>query len=476
MGGPPPPPGGFAPPAFYAPPQKPLNLSSKPLKSFNWTKIPPMKVKETVWGELDDAGVHEKLRSVGEYGEFEELFAAKEVRNLKDGAMGASTESLASKEITFLDPKRSQNCNIMLKAIKLSAPTITTALATVDDTILTSSVLVELLKFLPTDEDRQAISQYPPGSPEYENLASAERFLSDVSRVEKYEGKLRGVYTKVMFGEWEDDARGLVERLEGASKDVGESGKFKEVLKIILALGNYMNAGQRGGAFGFKLGSILKMMDTKSTVQGRKHTLLHYLTELIEKRFPELADFTTELKNVEEGAKVTIPQIRTVMIQIRDNLKELKILIDDLEKDKGKSAPKKVIKPTDGPSTPGTSEPVTKESPTTEEDRFIPIMKSFHNMATEKYEDLDKKFKESEKEYESVVNLYGEDVKTTTPEEFFGIFAKFVGGYQLAKTENEMAVKKAEDEKKKEEQRLIREEKKRAAKAKGGVKRSGSGE
>ena len=127
----------------------------------------------------------------------------------------------------------------MLRAIKLSAPTITTALATVDDTILTSSVLVELQKFLPTDEDQQAISQYPPGSPEYENLASAERFLSDVSRVEKYEGKLKGVYTKVMFGEWEDDARGLVERLEAASRDVGGSGKFKEVLKVGFLVPDY---------------------------------------------------------------------------------------------------------------------------------------------------------------------------------------------------------------------------------------------
>jgi hypothetical protein len=30
-------------------------------------------------------------------------------------------------------------------------------------------------------------------------------------------------------------------------------------LQIILALGNYMNSGQRGGAYGFKLNSILKV-------------------------------------------------------------------------------------------------------------------------------------------------------------------------------------------------------------------------
>lgn len=45
------------------------------------------------------------------------------------------------------------------------------------------------------------------------------------------------------------------------------------------------------------------MIDTKSTVQGRKHTLLHYLTELLEKKFPHLLDFHAELPNVEDGAK-----------------------------------------------------------------------------------------------------------------------------------------------------------------------------
>jgi hypothetical protein len=70
-----------------------------------------------------------------------------------------------------------------------------------------------------------------------------------------------------------------------------------------LALGNYLNTGNRGGAYGFKISSILKLTDTKSSIQGRKHTLLHYLTELIEKKFPKLLGFETELAHVEEGSK-----------------------------------------------------------------------------------------------------------------------------------------------------------------------------
>lgn len=87
MGGPPPPPGfgppppGFGPPPVMAnqPKPKPTNLSSKPLKSFNWAKIAPLKVEETIWKGLDDEKIHKALK--GEiYSEFEDLFAANETK------------------------------------------------------------------------------------------------------------------------------------------------------------------------------------------------------------------------------------------------------------------------------------------------------------------------------------------------------------------------------------------------------------
>ena len=62
-----------------------------------------------------------------------------------------------------------------------------------------------------------------------------------------------------------------------------KSTKLKQLLEIILALGNFMNRGQRGNATGFRLNSINNMIDTKSSVD-RNITLLHYLVDLLEKR------------------------------------------------------------------------------------------------------------------------------------------------------------------------------------------------
>lgn len=44
--------------------------------------------------------------------------------------------------------------------------------------------------------------------------------------------------------------------MTAASKCAKEAGEFHKVLEVILAFGNYMNSGKRGGVYGFKLSSL----------------------------------------------------------------------------------------------------------------------------------------------------------------------------------------------------------------------------
>ena len=66
----------------------------------------------------------------------------------------------------------------------------------------------------------------------------------------------------------------------GGSKEVARSKKLKKLLEIILALGNYMNRGQRGNAVGFRISSLNRLSDTKSSTKNT--TLLHYLVDTLE--------------------------------------------------------------------------------------------------------------------------------------------------------------------------------------------------
>lgn len=68
-----------------------------------------------------------------------------------------------------------------------------------------------------------------------------------------------------------------------ASRDLIRSRQLKKLLEIVLAFGNYMNRGQRGNASGFRVASLNKIIDTKSSV-NRRTTLLHYLANLAENK------------------------------------------------------------------------------------------------------------------------------------------------------------------------------------------------
>ena len=51
----------------------------------------------------------------------------------------------------------------------------------------------------------------------------------------------------------------------------------------MLAFGNFMNRGNRGNALGFRLSSLNKMGDTKSS-SDRDINLLHYLVQTLEEK------------------------------------------------------------------------------------------------------------------------------------------------------------------------------------------------
>ena len=80
------------------------------------------------------------------------------------------------------------------------------------------------------------------------------------------------------------------------------SGSFSRILEIVLVLGNYMNGtSSRGGALGFKLSSMNKLVDTKAS--NNKVSLLNFIVGVVEKKFPEVLSLIDESKCFEEASK-----------------------------------------------------------------------------------------------------------------------------------------------------------------------------
>ena len=79
------------------------------------------------------------------------------------------------------------------------------------------------------------------------------------------------------------DIRPHAEDVLFGCREVVSSQKLRKVLEVVLAFGNFMNRGNRGNAFGFKLASLNRISDTKSSTD-KDMTLLHYLVKTLESK------------------------------------------------------------------------------------------------------------------------------------------------------------------------------------------------
>ncbi|XP_056337478.1 disheveled-associated activator of morphogenesis 1b [Danio aesculapii] len=337
-GGPPPPPGrppfGGAPPPPGAPigpslKKKNIPQPSNPLKSFNWAKLSENKLEGTVWADVDDGRVFKIL----DLGDIEKTFSAYQrqqdffmVNNNKQKE--TEDDALSSKkvkELSVIDGRRAQNCNILLSRLKLSNEEIKRAILTMDEQEdLPKDMLEQMLKFVPEKSDVDLLEEHKH---ELDRMAKADRFLYEMSRINHYQQRLQSLYFKKKFAERIAEIKPKVEALTKASKEVLHSKNFKQLLEVVLAFGNYMNKGQRGNAYGFKISSLNKIADTKSSID-KNITLLHYLITILEKKYSKVMLFQEELKNVPEAAKVNMTELEKEINNLRSGLKSVESELD----------------------------------------------------------------------------------------------------------------------------------------------------
>lgn len=426
---PPPPPGM---PSFNFPsnsPQKKLKLTDKPMKPLQWTKLNPNDVSDTVWKSLDEDTILEKM----DKNEFETLFGQTIGRKSKlsppiesqdKTSPNPSNENIGNPEIpqvSVLDSKRSQNTNILLKSMKLKVDELQKAVYSVNVKVIAPHIANELLKLIPTADEISILENYKN---DVHNFALPERFFWEVSKINQYEQRIKALYVKGMFDEWIDDAKKQLKYWLVGTRDLSSSKKFRELLKVILALGNYLNSGPRGGAFGFKLESLSKLAEVRSTVEERRYTLLHFLADRVETTFHEAKGWDNEIKSCDSASKVELPSLRQLMGQMRAGLKDITKLLDTL-----REAEKNSI------------------------DKFVPIMTDWVRLYQKKFDHLESTFQEAEQLYKDCCKDFGEDPSSMNPSEFFNRISLFIASYQAAINDNKISEDKKVEASRKEKER-----------------------
>ncbi|KAK9763144.1 hypothetical protein K7432_010462 [Basidiobolus ranarum] len=328
-----------------------------------------------------------------------------------------------------LDPKRIQNINIALSKCKSMSPAqIKEAILDMNEFVMTADLLDQLKKFVPTDDEVLLLQPFQEDS---SKLSRAEQFFVEVMSVERYNQRLHIMYFKQTYKEKYDGIQQACKTIYETSNTLRHSKLVPKFLEMILTVGNFMNTGFRGNASGFKVSSVNKLADTKTT--DNKSTLLHFLVDVTENKLPDLLKIVEELKNVHEACRVSMPDVKEDFEGVRKDLlfteKEIQEYFND---------------------------------PEYENDPFATQVKEFLITAKQSFEDLKVYWDATEVMYADCVRHFGEN-PALRPDEFFQIFKHFLTDIERVRKEIEAerrkmiaAEKKAKAEQEKKERAAAR--------------------
>ncbi|XP_020653646.3 formin-like protein 1 isoform X6 [Pogona vitticeps] len=395
--------------------KKPIQTKFR-MPIFNWVALKPNQINGTVFNELNDEKILQEL----DMNDFEEQFKtraqgpAREISTLK-----AKVAQKAPSKVTLIECNRAKNLAITLRKGGLTIDSICKAIQTYDLQSLSLDFLELLMRFIPTEYELTMIRKYEKEQRPLEELSDEDQFMIKFSKIPRLAERMN---IMTFLGNFGDTVQLLLPQLNAviaASMSLKSSTKLRQILEIVLAFGNYLNSSKRGAAYGFRLQSLDALLDMKST--DRKQTLLHYIVRVIQEKYPDLLNFSSELHFLDKAATVSLDSV----------FQDVRGLQRGME--------------------------LTRKEFMRQDDSAV--LKDFLKANTEVMEKLQADSKTAQEAYESTVEFFGENPKTTPPTMFFPTFVRFVKAYKKAEDDillwkkQEAAAKEEElDFPKKEEQ------------------------
>uniref|UniRef100_A0A8C3J6Q2 Diaphanous related formin 3 n=1 Tax=Calidris pygmaea TaxID=425635 RepID=A0A8C3J6Q2_9CHAR len=431
-GAPPPPPLPGLPGAQWSPPSCTLPFGMKPKKEFrpevtmkrlNWSKIRPQEMTESCfWVKAEE----DKYENADMLCKLELTFCCQK-REEEDFEEKKSIKKRI-KELKVLDPKIAQNLSIFLGSFRVPYEEIKMMILEVDETQLSESMIQNLIKHLPEQEQLNALSKFKS---EYNNLSEPEQFGVVMSNVKRLRPRLSAILFKLQFEEQVNNIKPDIMAVSAACEEIKKSKSFSKLLELVLLMGNYMNAGSRNAqTFGYNLSSLCKLKDTKSADQ--KTTLLHFLVEVCEESYQDVLNFVEDFQHLDKASKVSAENLEK-------SLKHMERQLQQLEKDLQ-----------------------TFPVPEDKHDKFVTKMSISFGKLSRLHENM-------EKLYQNVMGYYAIDLKKVSVEEFLTDLNNFRTMFMQAVKENmrrreaeekqrraKIAKEKAEKEKQERQQKKKR--------------------
>lgn len=361
------------------------------MKLLHWDVIPAKAIEQcSMWMELLETKQYDLEL---EYQQFEDRFRVPDKKKRKK----KKAVKQVVKKAKLLPDKRRQNVGIALKRLKMSFPKIRRAILALDEASLSPELILVLAK-LQLEQDEMALCKDVAEKTGAEALGDIEQFFYLMADIPRLAIRLDLLQFKVDFLPSLDS---LVERLSTVRRAVDQilhSKPLKYCLKMLLALGNFMNSGTRHMTRAFKLSTFKRLEGSKST--DNKSTIVDYMVMfLLEHKPLVISALPDSLSAIQPAQRTEMQFLETELSHMG---RSIKILGEQL-----------------------------KHKPSVDEDQFHAKMQPLHNIATEKHKATAASLVTLMQDYQGCLAAFGEPHDTKW-EDFFKLFAEFLASIQAS--------------------------------------------
>ncbi|KAK9968307.1 hypothetical protein ABG768_002638 [Culter alburnus] len=331
--GPPPPPPPPPPPLPPPPPPPPSPMGDpftrtvqrrSKMRNFNWDAIPRHSVlgKRNVWTSqrnLENFELDTKR--------MEELFSHNEHQGLvrKGGTVrksvwGLSQITTEAENVSILNSKKSMNIGILLKQFKRTPKDIVEAVRH-GNLCFASGKLKELNKLLPDDMETKKLMSF---NGDLSLLNDPDRFMVMLVQVPGYKVRLKSLLLREEFFPFIEEIKHSIAVMTTAANELLACDDLHSIIRLVLKAGNYMNAGgYAGSAIGFRMASLLKLVDTKANKPGMN--LMHYVSMQAQQIDEALLHFPDQLQHIGIAARIQKQEVEMDLQRELEKIREAKM-------------------------------------------------------------------------------------------------------------------------------------------------------
>ncbi|XP_064208738.1 FH2 domain containing 3 [Anguilla rostrata] len=304
------------------------------MRNFNWDAIPRQSVlgKRNVWTArrgaepedfpLDIERMEELFSHGGPGGPPKErpASAAKAATVPGRGGRGLPASAQASEAVSILNAKKSMNVGIFLKQFKRPMREMVEDIQQGNWLKFGTGKLRELSKHLPEEGEVKKLLAFRG---DLCRLCEADLFMVLLVKVPSYEARIRSLVLREEFFPLIEEMKQSIAVMTTAAKELLDCDDLHSIIRLVLKAGNYMNAGgYAGSAIGFRMASLLKLVDTKANKPSMN--LMHYVAMQAQKIDASLLKFPNQLQNIGAAARIQKQEVETDFKREVEKVKEAK--------------------------------------------------------------------------------------------------------------------------------------------------------